>query len=155
VSAKAYATSVCRALAPFERQIAAGSAALDPVGSSNTTAAQRKRMLERFLGQTANASDAAVAGLKAAGHPEIRNGQKIANAFVTAFTRLANAMDSAATASRKLPTNSPTAFKAAATSIGNSVRRSVGGGVEAGLAGLRSRALESAAAKVAACHALE
>jgi hypothetical protein len=154
VSATKYATSVCRALGPFERQIATGSRALSPLSGSTSTPAQRKAMLERFLDAAARESGTAVAQLKAAGHPEIAHGRSIATAFVVAFTRLQKAMENAAAASRRLPTGSADAFRSAAASLGNSVKSSVGGGVEAGLTGLRSRKLEAAAAKVAACHSL-
>ena len=154
VSATAYATSVCRALAPFERQIAAGSRTLSPLSGSSTSPAARKAMLEHFLDGVARESGTTVAQLKAAGHPDIAHGRAIATAFVTAFTRLQRAMEAAATSSRRLPTGSADAFRSAAGSLGNSVKSSVGGGVEAGLSGLRSRALEAAAAKVAACHSL-
>lgn len=154
VSATAYATSVCRALGPFERQIATGSRALTPLSSSTTSPARRKAMLEHFLDAVARESGTAVAQLRAAGHPEIARGRAIATAFVSAFARLERAMEAAAAASRRLPTGSADAFRSAAASLGDSVKSSVGGGVEAGLSGLRSRALEAAAAKVAACHAL-
>jgi hypothetical protein len=155
VSARVYATSVCRALGPFERQIATGSRALTPLSNSTSSPASRKAMLEHFLDAVARETGATVAQLKSAGHPEIAHGRAIATAFVTAFARLQKAMETAAAASRRLPTDSADAFRTAAASLGNSVKSSVGGGVEAGLTGLRSRTLEAAAAKVAACHSLE
>jgi hypothetical protein len=152
VSARAYASSVCKALAPFEREIASRSSALDPAATSSL--AQRRTMLEGFLSTIAKDTDKAVAQLRSAGQPEIANGRAIARQFVAAFSRLQHAMDTAARASRRLPTHSQAAFKAAATSLGESVKNSVGGGVLAGLTALRSRTLEAAAGKVAACRSL-
>jgi hypothetical protein len=152
VSASVYANSVCKALAPFEREIARSSSALDPAATSSL--AQRKRILQGFLSTIAKDTATAVGLLRSAGQPEIANGRAIAGEFVAAFSRLQHAMDAAARTSRRLPTRSPSAFRAAATSLGESVKNSVGGGVLAGLTALRSRTLEAAAGKAAACRSL-
>ena len=76
VSATAYVTSVCKAIGPFEREIASGSAALDP--SPASSAAQRKRMLEGFLTTIASDSRLAVGELKSAKQPAVENGAKLA-----------------------------------------------------------------------------
>lgn len=151
VSATAYATTVCKALAPLVKEISTSSSALAP--TPGATIAQRKTILERFLGTIAKDTDAAVAKLRSAGHPTIVDGTAIANQFVAGFSRLQRALDAAARTSKKLPTG-PVAFTVAATALGRSVKNSVGGDVVTGLSALRTRSLELAAAKVPACHSI-
>lgn len=152
VSARAYVTSVCKAIGPFEHEIASGSAALDP--SATSSAAQRKRMLEGFLTTIASDSRLAVGELKAAKRPNVANGAKIAREFVSIFARIDSAMQTAAQKSKALPTGSATAFRSADKALGAEVEQSVGGDLGSGESVLRNRALETAAASVAACHPL-
>jgi hypothetical protein len=151
VSATAYATAICKAVVPFEKDVATRSSALDL--TTIKSASDGKTALQGFLAAIAADTTTAVGQLKAAGTPNVTNGDKIAAAIVSAFSQLGTALTSAAKQAQTLPTNSPAAFRTAASSLGANVRNSMGS-IGKSLGGLRSPALEAAAKKVAACQTL-
>jgi hypothetical protein len=151
VSAAAYVRSVCNAVGPFERQVAARSNALDP--QSIKSPDQGKVALKSFLSAIATDTDTALSRLRAAGTPNVAGGTKIESTIVAAFAQLDKAMKSAATSADDLPTASPSAFQAAATTLGTTVRSSMNG-IGSSLSALRSSTLEKAALKEPACSSL-
>jgi hypothetical protein len=151
VSPAAYVKSICSAVGPFEKDVAARSSALDL--SSIKSAQQGKTALQGFLQAIAADTTQAVGKLRSAGSPSVKNGKQIQSAIVAAFTQLDNAMKSAAAAANSLPTGSPTAFKNAANALGQGVRTSMNG-IGSSLTSLKSSALEQAAAKEPACKAI-
>ncbi len=152
VSPKAYVTSVCNAVGPFERQIAASSAALTPPATSSL--AQRKVLVEHFLQTIAGDAHRAAGVLRAAHHPNVRQGKRIARTFVGIFTRIEASMHTAAVEAARLPTGSPAGFERADKRLGAFVRSSITNDLGSGLQVLRNRALENAAGTAPACHAL-
>ena len=151
VSPAAYDKSICTAVGPFERDIAARAGALDL--TKIKSAAEGKSALQGFLGAIAADTTTAVSELKGAGTPNVRDGTAIQTAIVSAFSKLETTLGAAASQAKSLPTGSPQAFKTAATTLGASVKNSMGG-ISASLSGLKSPALESAAHKVSACESL-
>jgi hypothetical protein len=151
VSPAAYAKALCDAVAPFERDIANRQSALDPTKIKNAT--QGKAALEGFLVAIASDTSTAASRLHAAGTPNVTHGTQIARAFAALFNRLKTTLGTAAQQARALPTATPTAFKAAATQLGQSVRTSMSD-LGSGLTQLKSPALETAAKKVRDCQTL-
>jgi len=151
VSPAAYVKSICQSVGPFERDVQARSSALN-LGTIKDPA-QGKTALQGFLNAVAADTDKAVAKLKSAGSPDVKNGKQISNAIVSAFTQLRGALSQAVSSANSLPTNSPAAFKTAAVALGNTVRTSMSN-IGSGLTGLSSPALESAAKKEPACQSI-
>jgi hypothetical protein len=151
VSAGTYVKSICQAVGPFEKNVQARSSALNL--STLTSPAQGKTALQGFLNAIASDTDKAVSKLKAAGTPDVANGKQISSAIVGAFTQLHSALGTAVNSANQLPTSSPTAFKNAAVSLGNTVRTSMSG-IGSSLSGLKSAQLEAAAKKEPACQNL-
>jgi hypothetical protein len=153
VSPSAYVKSVCTAVGPFEKDVVSRSSALNLTTIKN--AAQGKTALQGFLSAVAADTTSALAKLKAAGVPSIKNGKSIANAIVGAFGQLDGTMSVAVKQAGSIPTNSPSAFKNAAQSLGATVRTSMAKiGTNLQSSTLKSPALEQAAAKESACKTL-
>jgi hypothetical protein len=140
--------SVCNAVGPFEKDINTRTSALQT--NPSKTPAQGKTELQGFLSAVASDTDKALSQLKAAGTPSVSNGTKIETAIVKAFTQLDSAMKQAATTANSLSTTSVSAFQSGATSLGTTVKNSMSG-IGSSLTGLKSPALEKAAAKEPAC----
>ena len=151
VSPDAYVRSVCNAVGPFETSVAARSNALNP--STIKSPAEGKVALKRFLAEVASDTGTALSKLRAAGTPNVSGGGKIESAIVGAFQQLDMAMKAAAQHADSLPTDSPSAFQAAATSLGTTVRNSMNG-IGSSLSGLKSAELQKAAASEPACKRL-
>jgi Flp pilus assembly pilin Flp len=83
----------------------------------------------------------------------VSNGKTISNALVTAFSGMKAALTTAQSSANALPTNSPTAFRAAAVGIGSTVEKSFSG-IGSSLTNLKNADLEKAAAKEPDCKNL-
>lgn len=151
VSAQTYVKAVCSAIGPFQKDVQAKSSALDV--SSLTSPTAGKTALEGFMASVIADTDKAVGDLKSAGSPNVTNGKKIAAAIVTAFGQLKAALQQAQTQTQSLPTSSAQAFKAAAQTLGASIRTSVGA-IGSSLSGLQSPTLEKAAKSAPECQSL-
>jgi hypothetical protein len=151
VTPTAYVTALCRALAPFEQDVAAHSRALK--SSSSTTAGRGKTELVGYLGALSTDADAAVAKLARAGVPRVRGGGAYAHTILFTFTRLDTAMSRAKQLAATLPTTSPIAFHSAATKLATAVKDSLGD-LGHGLNSESNRTLDQDAAKQPACHSL-
>ncbi len=151
VSAATYVKSICGAVGPFEKDVQTRSSALALTRLNG--ASQGKRALHGFLSAVASHTDRTLSQIKAAGTPSVSNGKAIAAALVSAFTQLRTTMHQAVSQAGSLPTGSPSAFKAAAQSLGSSVRSSMTD-IGSGLRGLRNAQLEKAAASEPACKQL-
>jgi hypothetical protein len=151
VSASEYVRSICTAVGPFEKDVAARSNALN--AGKFTTAAEGKKAVKDFLTAVSADTDKALSRLRAAGTPSVDNGKVISTTIVGAFEELRGAIGSALTQAKSLSTTSPRAFKDGANQLGGTVRSSLGG-ISASLGKLKSTELEKAAAKEPACTAL-
>jgi hypothetical protein len=150
-SPEAYVKAVCSAIGPFQKDVQAKSSALDV--SNLTSPAAGKQALVGFMAAVVADTEKAVSGLKGAGTPNITNGKTISTAIVNAFGQLKTALQQAQAQTGNLPTNSAVAFKAAAQTLGASIRTSVGA-IGSSLSGLKSPALEKAAKSVPECQSL-
>lgn len=153
VTPAAYVHSVCQAVGPFESDVVKRSSALNL--STITSPSQGKTALQGFLAAISSDTKQALSKLKAAGAPNVKNGKAIANAISNAFAQLDTTMTKAVKQSTSLPTRSPAAFKAAAQTLGTTVRTSmasIGTNLQSGT--LKSPALERAAGKDTACKSL-
>ncbi len=153
VTASKYVSSVCSAVAPFERDVLNRSDALDL--TSVKSPVQGKQALEGFLTAITNDTSTAVSKLKSAGTPNVKNGKQISNAITGAFTQLQTAMNRAARQAKALPTTDATSFKNGATSLGNQVRtsmNSIGSNLQSST--LKSPELQQAAAKEQSCKSI-
>jgi hypothetical protein len=153
VTPRAYVSAVCKAVGPFETDVVNRSSALNLTTISSPK--QGKVALQGFLSAISDDTKHALAKLKTAGTPDVKNGKQIATAIVNAFAQLNTTMTQAVKQASTLPTNSAPAFKGAAQSLGNTVRTSmskIGTNLQSGT--LKSPALEQAAAKDPACKAL-
>jgi hypothetical protein len=153
VTPAAYVHSVCQAVGPFETDVVKRSSALNL--STINSPSQGKTALQGFLSAIATDTKQALAKLKAAGDPNVKNGKQIAGAISNAFAQLDTTMSSAVQQAHSLPTNNATAFKAAAQKLGTTVRTSmssIGTNLQSGT--LKSPALEQAATKDSACKSL-
>lgn len=147
----AYVKAICSAVGPFEKDVQAKSSALDL--SSIKSAAEGKTALQGFLKAIAADSTKAVNQLKAAGNPDVTNGKAIQAAIVGAFAKLDSAMHQAASSADNLPTGSAAAFRTAANALGKTVSTSMNG-IGGSLNGLKSQALEKAAAADPTCKSI-
>jgi hypothetical protein len=153
VTPSAYVKSVCMAVGPFEKDVVSRSSALDL--ATIKSAAQGKTALQGFLTAVAADTNQALAKLKSAGAPNVKNGKAIAGAIVGAFSQLNGTMKTAVQQADSIPTNSPTAFKNAAQGLGSTVRTSmtkIGTNLQSST--LKSPQLERAAAKETTCKTL-
>jgi hypothetical protein len=152
VSAASYVRAVCSAVAPFEKSVqTSAGAALNSTAIKNP--AQGKTALVSFMSTASKDAATALSQLKAAGVPKVAGGSGIGVSIVTAFERLATALQTASSAAASIPTSSASAFRAAATGLGTTVRDSING-ISVSLGGLKSPALQAAAAKDPACASL-
>jgi hypothetical protein len=143
--------SICTAVGPFEKDVAARSNALN--AATLTSAAEGKKAVKDFLTAVSADTDKALSGLQSAGTPSVEQGKAISTEIVGAFKQLRQAIGSALTQAKSLPTTSSQAFTNGANQLGGTVRSSLGG-ITASLGKLRSAELEKAAAKEPACTAL-
>jgi hypothetical protein len=148
VSASSYASSVCKAVGAWAKDIQARSGALDVATLSS--AAQGKAAIQGFMTAAVSDTGTVVTKLKAAGTPNVTNGSKIATALIASFSQIDTALGVAETQANNLPTTSPTAFKTAAQALATTVRNSLAG-IGSGLAGLKSPDLAKAAKASPAC----
>ncbi len=143
--------SVCTAVRGWAQDIQTKSGALDLATISNTK--QGKTAIEGFFDSAVTDTGTVVSKLQAAGTPDVTNGKKISTALVSSFSRIQTALSQGKTAATSLPTNSPTEFRNAGQKLANNVRQSLSG-IGAGLSGLTSSQLESAAKSEPACKPL-
>jgi hypothetical protein len=153
VSAGAYVKTVCQAVGPFEKDVVRRSSALNLATINNP--AQGKTALKGFLSAVAADTGKALADLKAGGTPDVKNGKGISGAIVGAFSQLDTTMSQAVKQADNLSTTDPSAFKAGAQKLGNTVRSSMTNiGTNLQSSTLKSPDLEQAAAKEPACKSL-
>jgi hypothetical protein len=149
VSAASYVSAVCSAITPLERAVVTRSSALNNTTATNAT--QAKKTLQGFLTAVGTDSDHALSQIQSAGTPDIANGKAVSGTVVKAFTELRDAMRTASTQAKSLPTDSVASFKTASQALNTSVRGSLNN-IDA--SGLSNPELEKAAANQRACKSL-
>jgi hypothetical protein len=152
VAAARYATALCRAIGPFERDLASGAGALQ--AATMRSPRSGRHVLVSFLAKVGSDTGSAASRLRAVGVPEIRDGARVARDFAALFARLHSALEAALRNARTLPTTTASAFRAAATRLGERVRLTMGDVAAGDVRTLRNPELAAAARRSPACHAL-
>ena len=140
--------SVCSAILPLERDVVARSQAVTKPSPSATKA---KATLQGFLAAIEQDSNRALSQIRSAGTPDISQGTSVASSIVQAFTRLRDAIHTAAGKADVLPTDSSSSYSTAAQALNTSVRASLS---NIDPSGFRNPDVEKAANKQAACKSL-
>jgi hypothetical protein len=151
VSPTAYVTALCRAVAPFERDVASRSSDLS--NRSALTATAGKNELVSYLRALSADSAQAVAKLRSAGAPTVSDGARFARQLLATFTKLNRALTRSQKLAAQLSTTNLASYRAGAMQLTSAVKTSVGA-LGAGLSTQGNKALNQAAAKVSACHTL-
>jgi hypothetical protein len=142
--------SVCTALGPVITDLKSKQAAL----VSATTPQQAKSALQDYVSSLSTGLGTAIPKVQSAGTPSVSKGSAIQSAIVSSFTQLKTALAGAASQIGSIPTDNAAAFKAGFQSIATNLRSSTTG-IQAGLSGLQSPELKSAASAEPACAALK
>jgi hypothetical protein len=151
VSATAYVSALCQAVAPFEKDVQAKSGALN--SSAAVTATKGKQELVGYLGALSSDSNRAVTRLRAAGVPTVSGGAAFAGTILTTFSKLNAALSRSEHLAAALPTANEADFQKGASTLAVAVKDSIGK-LGAGLSTSSNKALDSAAAKLSVCHSL-
>jgi hypothetical protein len=101
---RAWASSVCEALAPWRAEIGGLTARTGQQMTARTTPAQAKENLVRLFGGAQAASETARRQVEAAGVPDATDGERVARGFVDALTAVRDAYGRARTAIEALDT---------------------------------------------------
>lgn len=153
VSPDAYVSQVCTSVGTWLRTVESGSSQIERELKPGATPAAAKQALEGLMQATVASSERAVAGLRAAGAPDVAEGKSISARLLGAFERATSELASARRQVASLPTASASAFRSSAQALAASLRSSVSG-IGSGLSELHSATLEQAAARSAACRSL-
>jgi hypothetical protein len=153
VSPAAYVSQVCTSVGTWLHSVEGGSTEIDRELKPGATPAAAKRALEGLIEATIASSERAVAGLRAAGIPDVAQGKELSTQLLDAFERATRELSAAKQSVRTLPTTSASAFRSSAKTLAESLRSSMAG-IGAGLSDLHSAALEHAAGSSLACRTL-
>jgi hypothetical protein len=152
VSAAAYVKSVCTSVGAWVRDVQSRGTQVQAANLTNPS--QGKSELQRFMAAVLASTDKVLGQVKSAGVPNVTGGQGVENSLVNAFTQAKTVLERAATSVSQLPINDATAFKNAATQLGNSVNQSLTA-IGTSLSGLSSStALKAAGTKEPACQSI-
>jgi hypothetical protein len=153
VSASTYVDHVCNSVGASLHSVETSSAEFSRRLAPGSTPTSAKQALEGAIARSVADSEHVVSGLRAAGTPDVPEGEKIATAVVGSFQQATSALRGVQAQVKGLPTGEPRAFLAAAKQIGTSVRSSLAS-IGSGLASLHSEELQRAAAESGACRNL-
>jgi hypothetical protein len=95
--ANAWASQVCKTLAPWRTEIGSLTTRTQQQMTTRTTPGQAKENLMTLFGGARDASEKARAGVAKAGDPDVTDGKKIADGFVTSLARMRDAYGRART----------------------------------------------------------
>jgi hypothetical protein len=89
--ARAWAAQVCKTLAPWRAEIGSLTTRTQQQMTTRTTPGQAKENLMTLFGGARDASEKARAGVARAGAPDVTDGQKIADGFLTSLAKMRDA----------------------------------------------------------------
>jgi hypothetical protein len=95
--AQAWATQVCKTLAPWRTEIGSLTTRTQQQMTSRTTPGQAKETLMTLFGGARDASERARAGVAKAGVPDVSDGRQIADGFVNSLAKMRDAYGRAET----------------------------------------------------------
>jgi hypothetical protein len=150
----AYVDQICSAVGDWLRAVEGSSAQIGKELKPGSTPAHAKQALETLMRNAVVDSERVVAGLQAAGKPNVQGGEQIAAGLVGSFQQATTALRHVEAQVKALPTEDPKAFLTAARQVGPSVQSSLAS-IGTGLSSLRSSELQHAASKSLACKNLE
>ncbi|GGK96673.1 hypothetical protein GCM10012284_33640 [Mangrovihabitans endophyticus] len=110
--ARAWATSVCTALAPWRTEIGSLTDKTQQQMTAKTTPAQAKENLMRLFGGAEQASEKARVGVHDAGVPDVDGGEQVAESFEAALGAMRDAYGRAKSGIEALPTTKSETFYA-------------------------------------------
>jgi hypothetical protein len=102
---RAWATSVCKVLAPWRTEIGTLATRTQQQMTAATTPAQAKENLMRLFGGAESASEKARAGVEKAGVPDVDGGEKVAESFAASLSAMRDAYGRAKTGIEALQTS--------------------------------------------------
>ncbi|MFI7519006.1 hypothetical protein [Micromonospora globbae] len=109
-SPRAWAASVCSALAPWRSEISRLTSSTDQQMTAQTTPAQAKENLVRLFEGAEQASETARRKVEEAGVPETEHGEEISAGFRSTLAKMRDAYGRAGDAIDGLDTGEPTEF---------------------------------------------
>jgi hypothetical protein len=95
--ASAWASQVCKTLAPWRTEISSLTTRTQQQMTSRTTPGQAKENLMTLFGGARDASEKARAGVAEAGAPDVKGGRRIADGFVASLAKMRDAYGKART----------------------------------------------------------
>jgi hypothetical protein len=150
VSPGDYSADICTAFTGWRDTIQKQQDDLQTGLQPNITPAEGKQALEGFLGDTVEASNKLVEDVDAAGVPDADKGEEVADALKGAAESARDKLEDAEAKVADLPTDSRTAFGAAADQFGNDIREALSA-VGEGLQDINSTEIEKAFQDEPAC----
>ncbi len=99
-------------------------AALKKGGGGKVNIPNVKAKLVGFLGSVVHSTDAMISQIKHVGAPAVKNGSKIQNGVLSAFSQLDKAFKNAKSSAQKLPTSSSKAFSTKAEALALTIQSS-------------------------------
>ena len=121
VEIEAWAGEVCGAVGTWLDGINASNTKLNEDVQGLTDLNQIRDVLVGFLNDSVSLTDDMINGVKAAGAPNVKNGEQLSADLVAALSPVKDTFEKAANDAKSLPTNDPTAFSQAATKLGQSI----------------------------------
>lgn len=115
-----------------------------------------KSKLVGFLGSVVHSTDSMIGQIKHVGAPNVKNGSKIQNGVLSAFSQLDKAFKSAKSSAQKLPTNNAKAFSSKAEALAVTIQSSANriGAAFSALDKYSTKSLNDAAKKDKSCAKL-
>lgn len=107
---QAWASEVCQALGPWRTEISTLTARAQQQMSAETTPTAAKENLARLFQGAKDASEAARLGVEKAGVPDVDDGEKVAQGFLTSLSGVRDAYDKALQGIEALDTGQAGAF---------------------------------------------
>jgi hypothetical protein len=127
VSAADYVASVCIAVGDFQSTITNDQeAAQQGVTTSGNDLGAVKDQLSKFVSQVAGATQQLATDVKAAGTPDVPNGDQLASQLNDALDQITTAFQAAEKKVDALPTTSEQAFTSAAQSFNADIQQQIG-----------------------------
>jgi hypothetical protein len=153
VTPEAYVNQICSSVGDWLRAVVNGSAQIGKELTPGSTPAHAKQALETLMHNSVADSERVVAGLQAAGTPNVPGGEEIAAELVGSFQQATAALRHVEAQVKSLPTDDKKAFLNGARQVGGAVQSSLAS-IGTGLSSLRSSQLQRAASKSQACKNL-
>lgn len=117
-----WASSVCGALQTWEDDLKAGSQQLSADLRSSSDLKSVKQKLVTFLENAEQSTKEMVSDVKAAGAPDVKDGEAIHRDLESGLTEAQTSFERAVTQAKKLPTNDPQALTTGLTTLAGRIQ---------------------------------